>query len=100
MWAAKDSEKRMSWHKAVKYCQMLKDAGYSDWRLPTIDELESLVNLRGYATDHVGNSDIMHWNGDLRVNGGLLLSGDRHWSSTYISDPDAQVTKTHFWSLP
>jgi hypothetical protein len=53
MWAARDSEKRMSWHKAVKYCRALRDVGYSDWRLASIDELESLVNLQAYATEHV-----------------------------------------------
>jgi Protein of unknown function (DUF1566) len=99
MWAARDSEKRMSWHRAVKYCRTLKDAGYSDWRLASIDELEGLVNLRAYATEHVGSSDIMHWNGDLHVNGGLLLTGDRHWSSTQVSDPNRQVSKSHFWSF-
>lgn len=99
MWAARDSEKRMSWHKAVKYCRERRDVGYSDWRLASIDELESLVNLRAYATEHVGSSDIMHWNADLHVNGGLLLTGDRHWSSTQVSSPDKQVSKTHFWSF-
>jgi hypothetical protein len=99
MWKARDSEKRMSWHSAVKYCRTLKDAGYSDWRLASIDELEGLVNLRAYATEHVGSSDIMHWNGDLHVNGGLLLTGDRHWSSTQVSDPNRQVSKSHFWSF-
>ena len=85
MWVAEDSDKRMGWHKAVKYCRKLRSLGYSDWRLPSIEELESLVNLQAYATEHVGSSDIMHWNGDLRVNGGLLLTGDRHWSSTQLS---------------
>jgi Protein of unknown function (DUF1566) len=99
MWAARDSEKRMGWHKAVKYCRTLKYLGYSDWRLARIDELESLVNLQAYATEHVGSGDILHWNGDLHVKGGLLLTGDRHWSSTQVSDPNSQVSKTHFWSF-
>jgi hypothetical protein len=85
MWASQDSDKRMGQHKAVKYCRKLKVNGYSNWRLPSIAELTSLVNLQAYATEYVGSSDIMHWNGDLRVNGGLLLNGDRHWSSTQIS---------------
>ncbi len=85
MWVAQDSDKRMSWHKAVKYCRKLRSQGYTDWRLPKIEELVSLVNFQAYATEHVGSSDIMHWNGDLHVNGGLLLNGDRHWSSTKLS---------------
>ena len=99
MWAARDSEKRMNWHKAVTYCRTLRELGYSDWRLASIDELESLVHLQAYATEHIGSSDILHWNGDLHVNGGLLLTGDRHWSSTQVSDPNKQVSKTHFWSF-
>jgi hypothetical protein len=85
MWAAKDSEKRMGWHKAVNYCHKLRSQGYSDWRLPSIAELMSLVNMQAYATEYVGSSDILHWNGDLHVSGGLLLNGDRHWSSTQLS---------------
>ncbi|MBS1800971.1 MAG: DUF1566 domain-containing protein [Acidobacteria bacterium] len=85
MWVAQDSDKRMGWHKAAKYCEKLRTQGYSNWRLPSIEELVSLVNLQAYATEHVGSSDIMRWNGDLHVNGGLLLNGDRHWSSTKLS---------------
>lgn len=99
MWTARDSEKRMNWHKAVKYCRTLRDVGYSDWKLASIDELESLVNLQAYATEHVGSSDILHWNGDLHVNGGLLLTGDRHWSNTQVPDPNRQVSKSHFWAF-
>lgn len=99
MWLARDSEKRMSWHRAEKYCRTLKALGYSDWRLGSIGDLESLVNLPAYDTEHVGSSDILHWNGDLHVSGGLLLTGDRHWSSTHVSDANAQVSKTHFWAF-
>jgi len=83
-WTAKDNGKRVSWHRATKYCRSLRLAGYSDWRLATIDELESLVNLQAYATEHVGSSDIMHWNAELQVSGGLLFSGDHQWSSSPI----------------
>jgi hypothetical protein len=99
MWAAKDNGKRVSWHKAMKYCRTLKLAGYSDWTLPTIDELESLVNLRAYATEHVGSSDILHWNGELHVNGGLMLTSDRQWSSSPGSGPDGRPLKSKFWSF-
>ena len=99
VWAAKDNGKSVSWHKATKYCRSLRLAGYSDWRLATIDELESLVNLEAYATEHLGTSDILHWNVDLHVKGGLLLTGDRQWSITTVDDPNPQVSKTHFWAF-
>jgi len=99
MWAAKDSGKRGSWHKAMKYCRRLRLGGYSDWRLATIDELESLVNLPAYATEYVGGSDIVHWNGDLQLSGGILLASDRQWSSSVPTDVDGSPSKAHFWSF-
>lgn len=97
VWAAKDNGKRVSWHKATKYCRNLRLGGDSDWRLATIDELEGLVNLGAYATEHVGSSDILHWNGDLQVNGGLQLTGDRQWSISPLIDIDGRPDKTHYW---
>ena len=99
MWAAKDSGKRGSWHKAMKYCRKLRLAGYSDWRLATIDELETLVNLSAYATEYVGGSDMLHRNGDLQVSGGLLLTDGRQWSSTPVVEANGHPSGAHFWSF-
>lgn len=99
MWAAKDSGKRGSWHAAMKYCRKLRLAGYSDWRLATIDELESLVNLPVYATEYVGSSDILHRNGDLQVSGGLQLTDGRQWSSTPVIEANGHPSGAGFWSF-
>ena len=42
MWSS-HSEDPMNWYDAVKYCKKLNECGYSDWYLPTIDELRNLV---------------------------------------------------------
>lgn len=42
MWAAKDNGKDIDWSNAKRYCENLTLGGHRDWRLPTIDELESL----------------------------------------------------------
>lgn len=97
MWPARDNGKRVSWHKAKKYCHNLRLAGYSDWRLPSIDELHGLVNLDVYATEHIGSRDIFHWNVTLQVNGGLLLTADRYWSSSPV--PPAAKHPSKFWSF-
>jgi len=34
MWTAKDNGNDISWGNAVKYCQNLRLAEFSDWRLP------------------------------------------------------------------
>lgn len=44
MWAPRASETMLSWDETLSYCRALKLAGYSDWRLPTKIELESIVN--------------------------------------------------------
>ncbi len=99
MWAAKDSGTRASWHKAVKFCHDSRLAGYSDWRLPTIDELESLVDLPAYATEYVGGSDILHRNAELQVSGGLLLTDGRQWSSTPVIEANGRPARASFWSF-
>jgi len=38
---------RMSWKSACEYCEKLKLAGLSDWRLPNIDELKIAYNYNG-----------------------------------------------------
>ena len=41
-WSRK-SPRKMSYDDAVKYCSNLKEGKHSDWRLPNIDELRTLV---------------------------------------------------------
>ncbi|MBO7127005.1 DUF1566 domain-containing protein [bacterium] len=42
IWSAKASS-RMTWSNAVSYCDNLTEGGYSDWHLPNIDELKTLL---------------------------------------------------------
>jgi len=41
-WARETNGKDIRWPEAVDYCSDLELAGHSDWRLPSLDELESL----------------------------------------------------------
>ena len=34
---------QMDWDESVAYCRNLREGGFSDWRLPTIDELRTLI---------------------------------------------------------
>jgi len=42
MWTRKDNGNVLTWIRAREYAEELRLSGYSDWRLPTMDELESL----------------------------------------------------------
>jgi hypothetical protein len=39
---------KKDWQGALKYCKNLKFAGFSDWRLPKMSELESIVDDTKY----------------------------------------------------
>lgn len=86
MWVAKDNNKDVSWKSAVKYCRNLKLAGYSDWRLGTIDELQGIYEKSAEAP---GENPRSHWHAAeamaYHVKGNLFLTGDE-WSSTQRTD--------------
>ena len=44
MWAKIDSEKGLDWKTALLYAENSELAGYSDWRLPNVKELQGIVD--------------------------------------------------------
>jgi hypothetical protein len=80
MWAAKDNGKDVNWHKAIKYCRDLRLAGYSDWRLATLGELEGIYDQNTNAPGRDGQG-ASTWH----VKGKLFLTGNQ-WSSTRLVD--------------
>jgi len=44
MWMQNDTEDGMNWEDALVYAENMDFAGYSDWRLPSVKELESIVD--------------------------------------------------------
>ncbi len=47
MWTRTDNGYDINWHGADRYCKGLTLGGYTDWRLPTIEELEKLHDPDG-----------------------------------------------------
>lgn len=98
-WSSR-SFNEMNWQSAINYCQNLHEGGHSDWRLPNIDELRTLIK----------NCPKIETGGECKVSerGGCLSSscrepeglcyckygsdfnklGDRgwYWSSSTLSD--------------
>ena len=44
MWAAKDNGSNINWADAKSYCENYRGGGYTDWRMPTQDELAGLYD--------------------------------------------------------
>ena len=47
MWQKNEFEKQMNWYDSMDYAENLRLGGYDDWRLPTIKELEDIVQSCG-----------------------------------------------------
>ncbi|MDM8516769.1 caspase family protein [Desulfobacterales bacterium HSG16] len=59
MWAAEDNGKDINWKNAKRYCENYQGGGYTDWRLPTINELRGLYDEnKGYGISCYGSYKI------------------------------------------
>jgi|LGVE01.1.fsa_nt_gb hypothetical protein len=48
MWQRECPGSQINWEEAIGHCENLSLAGYSDWRLPAVKELQSIVNPEKY----------------------------------------------------
>ena len=46
-----------NWNHAMKYCRRLNYAGYSDWKLPTSDELTAVHRIEGQVFQYFRDKD-------------------------------------------
>lgn len=90
MWAAKDNGQNITWKKAMRYCRNLQLAGYSDWKLPTIDQLHGIYDGSGFNAPVPRKG--MEWALAGKPKGDLLLTGAREWSSGRVLDDRGRRT--------
>jgi len=67
IWQGTVEDKELSWYDALVYCENLTYAGYNDWRLPNINELETLLRFDKSTGTPSDFPDIPEW---------------RYWSSS------------------
>lgn len=71
MWQREGSKERMNWDDANKYCKSSEVGSYKDWRLPTKEELESILDLNKK---------------DPAINPIFKCESAGYWSSTTYAD--------------
>lgn len=82
MWMKDDSQVGMNWKEALHYADTLTYAGYTDWRLPNIKELQSIVDYsRSPGTSGSAAIDPL-FNCTPITNEGGLVDYPYYWSST------------------
>ncbi|MBR4531461.1 DUF1566 domain-containing protein [bacterium] len=86
------SSEGMIWYDAVDYCKNLKEGGHSDWRLPNIDELRTLIQ-NNPETVTGGKCEISEKDGNLENTDGNCGPGETGYNFSTLGD-----TKT-LWSM-
>lgn len=79
---------KMNWEEAEQYCKNLTLAGYSDWRMPTMDELDTLVK-DVHKEQH-------EW---LNSQGFNNMAADIYWSASpfhYVQFMETCIDIQHF----
>jgi uncharacterized protein DUF1566 len=73
MWEQDSGVGTLTWPQALRYCEKLDMGGHTDWRLPNVRELQSLVDYGRV---------------DTAIDPAFMSDSDGYWSSSaYLDDP-------------
>ncbi|QKG79875.1 Lcl C-terminal domain-containing protein [Tenuifilum thalassicum] len=82
MWTKDDNGEGLTWEEALEYAQNAEIAGYTDWRLPDVKELQSIVDYtRSPSTSNSAAIDPM-FNCTQITNEAGEVDYPYYWSST------------------
>jgi hypothetical protein len=101
MWPKQDNGygNNVNWVQARDYCASLTLAGYSDWRLPTVDELAGIYDKKQNVRVSVpGGIAVFHVKGNIKLSGfiwGNKLPDPGGAWAVYFNEPEAYQ---HVWS--
>ncbi|MCG6534052.1 MAG: caspase family protein [Syntrophales bacterium LBB04] len=89
MWAAKDNGYHINWQGAKSYCENYRGGGYTDWRMPTQDELAGLYDAgKTYQSECRG----LFMTQDIHLTELIRLTCYLAWASeTSTRDPFAAI---------
>lgn len=73
MWGTQDNGTDVHWRQANTYCADLRLGGYSNWRLPTIEEIATMYDAGEVSTCGLS---------ECHIKPGITLSSSVEWSSS------------------
>jgi len=76
MWSSIDFRRNVDWQSAESFCRSFSVGGYNDWRLPSLNELQTLYDERKTDKDGYHITDLIRitgyvWASDFQV---LMIS--------------------------
>jgi DNA-binding winged helix-turn-helix (wHTH) protein len=76
MWVKSDNGYDVTRDQAIEYCRSLRVAGYSDWELPSIDEVQTLYDPAVSIPGKWGPRRPVYWHvkGNIHLTGGETAS--------------------------
>jgi hypothetical protein len=86
MWQKATAPGRLSWEQALTSCENLTLVGYSDWRLPNRNELQSIVDYSRYNP----SIDTTYFSG--------TVVAEIYWSSTTYAGNPSNAWYVNFYS--
>lgn len=86
MWVRSPDSLTRTWQQALDYANGLTLCGYTDWRLPNVNELERLV--------HAGQSNSATW---LNTQGFSNVQSNYYWSSTSSANSTNYAWVVNMW---
>ena len=96
MWQKQTATSKKSFSDAISYCDNLTLAGYSDWRLPGINELRSIVDKNQTKAPYI-NRDFFpdtvsdyYWSSSTNI----FYNYDRSWSLNFHNCDEWQNKKS------
>ena len=96
MWQQGTARNYMTWENALSYCENLNLAGYTNWRMPTIKELISLVNFSNASSGPMINQTYfpntaatIYWTSTTKAN-----ASDTAWDMDFSDGINNDCYKT------
>ncbi len=82
MWQSRDDGVRRNWADSLAYAESAKTAGYTNWRMPNIKELQSIVKYGGKISSWPAiDTRYFKLSGDNTISDPIWV-----WSSTTLGD--------------